>query len=151
MSGGKRPAAKARTAQATRRASPRRGAEPPAPRVLDSSCWLEFFADTPHADAYAGSIDEVQHLIVPVVTVYEVVKKLARDASEDVAAAALALMQRGQVVGVDLPLAMQAAVNGLALADSLIYATAQAHRAELWTHDAHFAGLPGVRYLPKGA
>jgi predicted nucleic acid-binding protein len=120
-------------------------------RVLDSSCWLEFFADTPHADAYADAIDGVQNLIVPVLTVYEVVKKLARDANDDIAAAALALMQRGQVVGIDLPLAMQAAVNGLPMADSLIYATAQAHGAELWTHDAHFAGLPGVRYLVKSA
>ncbi len=42
-----------------------------------------------------------------------------------------------------------AAVNGLPLADSLIYATARRHEAELWTQDAHFAGLAGVRYFPK--
>ena len=37
----------------------------------------------------------------------------------------------------------------LPLADSIIYATAQAHGATLWTQDAHFDGLPGVRYTPK--
>jgi predicted nucleic acid-binding protein len=61
----------------------------------------------------------------------------------------LSLMQRGRVVPVDLPLALAAAVNGLPLADSLIYATAQLHGAELWTQDSHFEGLAGVRYFPK--
>jgi predicted nucleic acid-binding protein len=37
----------------------------------------------------------------------------------------------------------------LPLADSVMLATAQAHAAGLWTQDADFAGLPGVRYLPK--
>ena len=87
--------------------------------------------------------------MVPVVTVYEVAKKLVREAGDEVAAAALSLMQRGQVVSVDLPLALAAAVNGLPLVDSLIYATAQLHHAELWTRDSHFEGLPGVRYFAK--
>jgi len=86
---------------------------------------------------------------VPVITVYEVVKKLAREAGDEVASAALSLMQRGHVVPVDLPLALDAATRGLPLADSLIYATAQRHGAELWTQDAHFEGLAGVRYFRK--
>ncbi len=118
-------------------------------RVLDSSCWLEFFADTDRADLFAAVIDDTGSLVVPVVTVYEVTKKLAREAGEDVATAALSLMQRGQVVPVDLPLALDAALNGLPLADSLIYATARRHGAELWTQDSHFDGLPGVRYFAK--
>jgi len=76
-------------------------------------------------------------------------RKLAREAGEDVATAALSLMQRGQIVPVDLPLALDAALNGLPLADSLIYATARRHGAELWTQDSHFDGLPGVRYFAK--
>ena len=87
--------------------------------------------------------------MVPVVTVYEVARKLVREAGDEVAAAALSLMQRGQVVSVDLPLALAAAVHGLPLADSLIHATAQLHHAELWTQDSHFEGLPGVRYFAK--
>lgn len=121
----------------------------PAPRVLDSSCWLEFFADTPRADAFAPAIEAVESLVVPVLTVYEVVKKLAREVGDEAASAALGLMQRGQLVPIDLPLALAAAVNGLPLADSLIYATARAHGAELWTQDRHFEGLAGVRYFPK--
>jgi predicted nucleic acid-binding protein len=58
-------------------------------------------------------------------------------------------MQRGHVVEIDLSLALEAAVNGLPMADSLIYATARRHGATLWTQDAHFDGLPGVRYFAK--
>lgn len=121
------------------------------PFVLDSSCWIEFFADTPRADLFAPLIERAEELVVPVLTVYEVAKKLAREAGDDVATAALSLMQRGRVVPIDLPLALQATGNGLPMADSLIYATARAHGAELWTQDAHFDGLPGVRYFAKAA
>ena len=34
----------------------------------------------------------------------------------------------------------------LPMADSLIFATAQAHGAVLWTQDDHFKSLPGVNY-----
>lgn len=121
----------------------------PGPRVLDSSCWIEFFADTDRAELFAPAIDTVESLIVPVISIYEVVKKLAREAGSETAGSALSLMQRGRVVEVDLPLALDAAVNGLPIADSLIYATALRHGAELWTQDAHFDGRAGVRYFPK--
>ncbi len=58
-------------------------------------------------------------------------------------------MPRGRVVEVDLSLAFDAAVLGLPLAHSLIYATARRHGAELWTQDAHFDRLPGVRHFSK--
>ena len=121
-----------------------------APRlVLDSSCWLEYLADTPRADLFAPAVEAPERLVVPVLTVYEVVKKLMRESGEEAATAALALMQQSEVVEISLPLAMDAALNGLPLADSLIYATARHHDAELWTQDAHFEGLAGVRYFPK--
>lgn len=135
------------TARTRRR--PARVASPKGPIVLDSSCWIEFFADTDRADLFAPLVEGVESLLVPVVTVYEVVKKLAREAGDETAAAALSLMQRGRVVDADLPLALDAAVLGLPMADSLIYATARRHGAELWTQDAHFEGLPAVRYFPK--
>ena len=50
-----------------------------------------------------------------------------------------------------LTLAAAAAFLGertaLPCADSVIHATAQAHGAEVWTHDEHFRGLPGVRFV----
>lgn len=110
---------------------------------------MEWFADTDRADLFAPAIEAADRLIVPVLTVYEVVKKLAREAGDETAASALSLMQRGQVVDIDLALALRAAVNGLPMADSLIYVTAQQHGAVLWTQDAHFDGLPGVKFFRK--
>ena len=136
------------TTAAPRRARKARAAEVTT-IVLDSSCWLEYFADTERADLFAPAVESTEALIVPVLTICEVVRKLARDAGDEVASAALSLMQRGRVVPVDLSLALEAAVNGLPLADSLIYATAQRHGAELWTQDAHFEGLANVRFFPK--
>lgn len=37
----------------------------------------------------------------------------------------------------------------LAMADSIIYAVAQAHGAMLWTQDDDFEHIPGVRYFAK--
>ncbi len=149
----KRPVARVRAAKKRAASSKQQKSRVPAlqkPQIaLDSSCWLEFFADTPRADLYADVIAQPEALLVPLITVYEVAKKLAREAGDEVAAAALSLMQRGQVVSLDLPLALEAAVNGLPLADSLIYATTQHHGAELWTQDSHFDGMPGVRFFPK--
>ncbi len=134
-------------AQPRRRAAGRVRSD--GPFVLDSSCWIEYLADTDRADLFAALVEQVEALVVPVVTVYEVVKKLAREAGDETATAALSLMQRGRVVDVDLSLALDAAVLGLPLADSLIYATARRHGAELWTQDAHFDGLPYVKYFAK--
>jgi predicted nucleic acid-binding protein len=136
------------TAPAKRRKPGPRAAEI-VPVVLDSSCWLEYFADTDRADLFAPAIESVETLIVPVLTVHEVVKKLAREAGDEVASAALSLMQQGRVVDIDLSLALEAVVNGLPMADSLIYATARRHGAVLWTQDAHFEGLPGVQFFRK--
>ena len=132
------------TAPVTSTPSERRAAAL-GPLVLDSSCWLAWLTDAPGAERFATALQRPERLIVPVITIYEVTQKLRREAGDDVAWQALSLMQQGRVVELSLPLALQATGNGLPMADSLIYATAQAHSAELWTQDAHFKGLPGVR------
>ena len=58
-----------------------RAAAATAPLVLDSSCWLEFLMDTPRADAFAAPILVPEALVVPVVTIYEVFKKISRSLS----------------------------------------------------------------------
>ena len=120
-----------------------------SPIVLDSSCWLEYFAETAYAARFDSVIANPQALIVPVITIYEVVKKTARERGQELASIALTLMQQGRVVDMDLNLTLAATAYNLPLADSLIYATAQAHGAMLWTQDQHFEGLPGVQYFPK--
>lgn len=120
-----------------------------APIVLDSSCWLEYFSNSPRAELYAEVIANTAALIVPIITIYEVYKVALREFGLAHANQAVALMREGQVVDINLNLALSAAATGLPLADSLIYATAQAHDATLWTQDQHFEGLPSVKYFPK--
>ena len=117
--------------------------------VLDSSCWLEFFSNSSRAESYATAIADTAALIVPVLTIYEVYKVALREFGAGPANQAAALMRQGQVIDVDLTVALSAAANGLPMADSLIYATAQNQAATLWTQDAHFEGLPGVRLFKK--
>lgn len=119
--------------------------------VVDSSAWLEYLTGSPRADLFAEAIEDTAHLVVPVITLYEVFKKVLRERGEHTALSIIAHMQQGQVVELDAALALDAARLGLPLADSLIYATARLHNALLWTQDAHFEGLPGVRYLAKSA
>ncbi len=117
--------------------------------ALDSSCWLEVFDGHARGKAFEAQVAQVQNLLVPVITIYEVYKYLRRTQGEELAAQAATYMQQGQVIDLDLSIALDAASNGLPIADSLIYATAQLHQAELWTQDAHFEGMPNVKYFPK--
>jgi predicted nucleic acid-binding protein len=117
--------------------------------VVDSSAWLEYFADTAQAKPFAGAIEGTANLVVPVLTILEVFKKVRRERGEHEALQVTSAMQAGQVVDLDLSLALDAGRLNLPLADAVIYATAQRHGATLWTQDAHFQDLPGVRYFPK--
>lgn len=117
--------------------------------VVDSSVWLEYFADTPRARLFAATIEDAAKLVVPVVVVYEMCKKVRRERGEDAALQVAAAMESGLLIDVDARLALEASRLDLPLADSLIYATALRHGATLWTQDADFANLDGVRYFKK--
>ena len=86
--------------------------------------------------------------MVSAIEVYEVYKVVRRDLSEERAVEAVAALHRAQIVPVDEPLALEAADIslrlGLAMADSVVYATAQRHGATLVTGDVDFDGLPGT-------
>jgi predicted nucleic acid-binding protein len=122
--------------------------------VVDSSAWLEYFADGPNAEAFAEPLRDVAALVVPAITIYEVFKVVCRQRGEDAALQAAALMQQGTVVELSASLAMSAAKTSLDLklpmADSIILVTARLHNALLWTQDEHFRDVDGVRFFPKG-
>lgn len=48
-----------------------------------------------------------------------------------------------------LSAAQLSADGGLPMADSILYATALAHGASLWTQDVDFGGLEGVRCFAR--
>jgi len=92
------------------------------------------------------------------IEIYEVYKVIRRDLSEERALEAVAALRRATIAPVDESLALEAAdlslAHGLAMADSLVYATARRHGATLVTADADFEGLPDavvVRQRAGGA
>ncbi len=121
--------------------------------VVDSSAWLEYFADGPNASFFAPAIEVTDELIVPSITLLEVFKRLLQQRSESDALQAAAIMRQGKIVDLDGALALSAAKLGvmskLPLADSIILATARRYDATVWTQDADFDGLPGVKYRAK--
>jgi toxin FitB len=121
--------------------------------VVDSSGWLEYFADGPNAGGFAPPIQATAELLVPSITLFEVFKRVYQQRGEGPALQAVAVMQQGQVIDLDSPLALAAAKlsadSKLPPADSVVLATARRYEATLWTQDADFEGLPDVRYRAK--
>ena len=121
--------------------------------VVDSSGWLEYFADGPNADFFAKPITTTADLVVPTLSLYEVFKRVVQQRGEDDALQAVALMQQGAVIELSASLALNAARISLAekipMADSLMQATARAYSAILWSQDADFENITGVKYTPK--
>lgn len=118
--------------------------------VVDSSGWLEYLADGPNADFFAGAIEAPPELVVPTVSIYEVFKRVLQQRDEDAALQAVALMRQGRVVDLTSSLALAAAhlsvEHRLPMADSIMLAAARSHDATLWTQDADFEALAGVRF-----
>jgi predicted nucleic acid-binding protein len=123
--------------------------------VVDSSGWLEYFADGPNADFFAPAIEATTELVVPAISVYEVFKRVLQQRSEGEALQAVAVMLRGRVVDLDAQLALTAARASvhyrIPMADSIILATARIHDATLWAQDEHFEHIADVQYTAKQA
>ena len=78
-------------------------------------------------------------------------KRILQQRDESQALRAVAIMAQGKIVEFDLPLALRAAKIScglkLPMAEGIMLATARSHGALLWTQDADFEGLDGVRYV----
>jgi len=121
--------------------------------IVDSSGWLEYFAEGSNADFFAPAIEDTANLLVPVICIYEVFKKVLQQKGENQAQIHVGDMKHGKVIEIDESLALSAARLSaelkLPMADSLILATARANNALLWTQDEHFKDLDGVKYVEK--
>ena len=118
--------------------------------VVDSSAWLEYFADGPNAGEFAEAIADTERLVVPSITLFEVFKRIRLQRDPAAALYAVAQMMRGRVVDLDAELAVAAAAlsaeTGIAMADSMVLATARGANATLWTQDSDFKGMEDVEY-----
>ncbi len=124
--------------------------------VVDSSGWLAYFLASANGPYFRKVIQNQAELIVPAVAIYEVHKRLsglvpAHDVQDCIDA-----MRSCAVVPITDQRAIAASLvaqqTKLAMADAMIYATAQEFNATLWTQDADYAKLPGVKYraIPTG-
>ncbi len=121
--------------------------------IIDSSAWLEYFANGPNAKRFSAPLKDIASLVVPVITIYEVFKVVLRERGENEALQAAAAMQKGTVCDLATKTALLASKlslqHKLPMADSIILAEAQLHDATIWTQDADFKGLPKVKYFSK--
>src|SRR5579883_197321 len=121
--------------------------------VVDSSGWLEYFADAANASFFAPAIENTKNLIVPSISILEVFKHVLRHCSEKQAFESIECMLQGNVVDLNLEISLHAAKLGvqhkIPLADSIILATGLAYEATISSQDADFKGLPYVKYILK--
>jgi predicted nucleic acid-binding protein len=121
--------------------------------IVDSSGWLEYFANGKNAGFYEPAITSIEELLVPTITLYEVFKKVLQQRDETQALLAIAIMQQGKVIELNNSIAINAAKisydQKLPMADSIILSTARQFGAMIWTQDDDFEGLEGVKYIKK--
>ncbi len=118
--------------------------------LVDSSAWLEYFADGPNACFFAPAIEKARDLLVPTIVVFEIYKRVLQQRNERAALEAISVLQHGQLIELTASLAIAAARishhEKLPMADSIILATARAQNATIWTQDSDFKEMDRVKY-----
>src|SRR6266487_2812798 len=121
--------------------------------IVDSSGWIEYVTDSNNANFFEAPITLLDDLLVPTVCLYDVFKRILREYGQERALDAMGVMSLGTTVDLDRQIAVDAAQISnelkLAMADSIILATARSHNAILWTQDEHFKNIEGVKYIGK--
>lgn len=121
--------------------------------VVDSCGWLEFMANGANAPFFAPALLNEKELVIPSVVIFEVCKRLTVLAQAPALDAFLSVVERCNVVHlnhVEMASAAKAGIERkLALADAIIWQTAQSHHATLYTQDTDLKGLPGVLFKAK--
>jgi predicted nucleic acid-binding protein len=111
------------------------------------------FRRRPECLFFSGPIEETSELIVPSLTIYEVFKRVLQQRDEGDALAPWPSCNKEQssisTYGSRLAAARLSLDTRLPMADSVVLATARQHDATVWTQDADFEQLSGVRYRPR--
>jgi predicted nucleic acid-binding protein len=121
--------------------------------IVDASGWIEFFLAGANGPTFKPVIENTRELLVPSVNMYEVHRVLSRKLPVELRDMCLEVMRRAPVIELNDERAIAASQlslkHGLAMADAAMYAIALEHKAVLWTQDADYQGLKGVKYFPK--
>lgn len=121
--------------------------------LVDSSGWLEYFADGPNANKFSTPLKDFNSLVLPTICIYEVFKVVLRERGEEDALQVIAVMRQGIIVNLTPEISLLAAKRSLdyqiPMADSIVLATALFYEATIWTQDDDFKGIKSVKYFPK--
>lgn len=124
-------------------------------RLIDTSAWVEWLIGSAVGERVATMLPPEEEWLVPTIVQLELAKWLNREVGEEKADQVVAFTQTCRIAVLDTGIALAAAeacrVHRLATADAVVWATAQAYRAEVITCDVHFDGMPGVVVIPKGS
>jgi predicted nucleic acid-binding protein len=121
--------------------------------IIDSSFWIEYFANNNFIEIINPLLKEPKEIIIPTIIITEVYKKLILIRDYDTAKIYISQFLSFNIIQNDFIIAMKSSelsiTYKLPLADSIIYATALHYNAKLFTLDKHFEGLKNVEYFPK--
>ena len=121
--------------------------------IVDSCGWLEYIANGPNADFFQNALGDEGHLLLPPLVVFEVIRRLRALKMDHAIEPTVAVMSRLRCADLNVTQMAQAATaaqsHKLAMADAIIWQTAQVHQATLYTQDSDLQGLPGVAYQPR--
>ena len=121
--------------------------------IVDASGWIEFFLAGTNGPKFKPVIENTSELLVSSVNMYEVNRVLSRKLPVELRDMCLQVMRRAPVIELNDERAIAASElslkHGLAMADAAMYAMALEYKAVLWTQDADYQGLAGVKYFPK--
>ncbi|MFV0338750.1 MAG: type II toxin-antitoxin system VapC family toxin [Chthoniobacterales bacterium] len=120
---------------------------------MDTSAWIEITHSGANAQKFAKAASTAASVFISTISIYEITRYTNRVAGEEATEKILTFLQQYNLIPVSEEIAILAATLGtrhkLAMADSLIYATALTHKTTLWTQDSDFKNLPHVKYFPK--
>jgi toxin FitB len=122
-------------------------------RVVDTSLWVEYFADGSLTDHAEKCIVLLETCAVPAMLYYELVKWFHRKFDAERAKTVLSMMTDCRLITMDVEIAAEASLLSIhhkfQATDAITYATARLLKAKFFTSDVHFRGLPDVEYYEK--
>ena len=121
--------------------------------LVDSCGWLEYVTGGANADFFETALLDTGKLIVPTLCLYEVGKRMLITHGDSAALEVLEMMQKSRVVqlapGDYFTAAKTSVTYKLAMADALIWQTAQVFGATLYTQDGGLKSMNGVMFQDK--
>lgn len=125
--------------------------------VIDSYAWIEYFIGSRMGEKVKPLIENSEEKITPTICLAEVYAKTLKVESQELAEKQKAFIkEKSSLAFLDESIAVESAklnvrlkreIDGWGLADSIVYATATAKKAEVVTGDEHFRKLENVLFI----